>query len=97
MRKIEQQMIAAIKADRTFSSGNTSTGAFEGGWRVFLHGSVIARVTLDGVEWTLAGWNTPTTRSRINALVSAFGGKRVSVRAGVPYADDVATNDKAWN
>jgi len=98
MRKIESDLVAAIKADKSFVSANTDTLRVPGGWVVRLHKNVIAAVSLEnGVGWTLAGWNTPTTRSRINALVSAFGGNRVSVRAGVPYAGDVATTDRAWN
>ena len=45
-------------------------------WRsdaVRLHGNLIARVELDGrVFVSTAGWNTATTRSRINAILSRF-------------------------
>ncbi len=38
---------------------------------VYLHGNAIARVDIDKetLQVTLAGWDTVTTRSRINALV----------------------------
>lgn len=73
-RKIENQMIAAIRAGRTFKSGNTEVvQPADGATEVKLHGNIILRyVPAQGWEWSLAGWNTPTTRSRINAAVRAF-------------------------
>ena len=73
-RKIEDQMIAAIRAGKTFKSGNTEViPSANGATEVKLHGNTIIRyVPTVGWEWSLAGWNTPTTRSRINAAVRAF-------------------------
>ena len=85
-RKIEQALVAAIREGRHFSSGNTRYNHTVGG--VFLHENPIARVSLDGQGWefSLAGWNTPTTRSRINALLDAFSpGRRVFTRNGTPF------------
>lgn len=73
-RKIEDQMIAAIRTAKTFKSGNTEVvQPADGATQVLLHGNPILRyVPTQGWEWSLAGWNTPTTRSRINAAVRAF-------------------------
>lgn len=80
MRVIEKQLVEAIRAKKHFRSGNTS---FDGNSDVRLYGNLIAVVQYDAkgevsqVKWTLAGWPTVTTRSRINALARAFGCKGV--------------------
>ena len=74
MRKIESQMIAAIKADKNWSSGNTEVIAdHDGISRVYLHGNKIAEVGDDFLKLFDAGWQTNTTKSRLNALLSEFG------------------------
>ncbi len=96
MRKIEQQMIAAIRAGKSWSNGNTRVagtdhavgiGPHEDTCSVYLHGNWIAHVDLSrgAVRFTLAGWPTPTTRSRINALLKEFvhDNSYVGQRAGV--------------
>ena len=76
MRKVEQQMNEAILNRKDFFKGNTSvenyiteTGAREA--VVKLHGNHIATVgdTLDICD---AGWQTVTTKSRLNALLNEF-------------------------
>lgn len=74
MRKIESQMIAAIKADKNWSSGNTEVIAdHDGISRVYLHGNKIAEVGDDFLKLFDGGWQTTTTKSRLNALLSEFG------------------------
>ena len=74
MRKIETQMIAAIKADKNWSSGNTEVIAdHDGISRVYLHGNKIAEVGDDFLKLFDGGWQTTTTKSRLNALLSEFG------------------------
>ena len=49
-------------------NGNTVVTNDETGIKVYLHGNCIYALC-DGVaRFTLSGWNTPTTRSRLNAL-----------------------------
>ena len=48
MRKIEQQMCAAIKADKNWSSGNTQVVTNDGVSTVYLHGNKIAMVDDNG-------------------------------------------------
>ena len=73
MRKIEQQMNRAIanKADwsssNTMVSFNTNTNCSQ----VRLHGNLIA--TFDHnvkVKLSSCGWHTPTTKSRLNAILN---------------------------
>lgn len=96
MRKIEQQMLAAIIHDESWQSGNTAvtklSGLDEWGdtWRtvkVYLHGHEIAEVLDDMVAVNvevLIQHPTRTTCSRLRAL-----GVPVSVKQGVPYLGNV--------
>ena len=76
MRKIEQQMNEAILNRKDFFKGNTSvqnytteTGAREA--VVHLHGNHIATIG-DTLQICAAGWQTVTTKSRLNALCNEF-------------------------
>ena len=76
MRKVEQQMNEAILYRKDFFKGNTSvenyiteTGAREA--VVKLHGNHIATVG-DTLQICDAGWQTVTTKSRLNALCNEF-------------------------
>ena len=73
MRKIEEQMNAAIRENRNWSSGNTSvTTSDDGVSNVYLHGNLIATVDDDSLTLFDGGWQTVTTKSRLNALCDAF-------------------------
>ena len=95
MRKIEQEMIAAVQrcldgSERTWRSGNTEvttehngvagTPGYERNVVVRLHDNVIAIFdsALNGARdcrglWLSdAGWQTNTTKSRLNTLLDAF-------------------------
>ena len=76
MRKIEKQMNEAILNRKDFFKGNTSvqhytteTGAREA--VVHLHGNHIATIG-DTLQICDAGWQTVTTKSRLNALLNEF-------------------------
>jgi len=70
MRKIETQMNAAISANRNWSSGNTSVQFDPDTFvsRVYLHGNHIATVSEDSVQLFDGGWQSVTTKSRLNAI-----------------------------
>lgn len=94
MRKIEKAMIEAIRTGRSRVLGNTAvlvnTTHHGTEWTVTLHGNLIAKSESNGrIAVTLAGWPTPTTRSRINALLRAFapGYARVYQWRGGQYFD----------
>lgn len=72
MRKIESQMNAAIKANQDFKSGNTQVITIEGVSFVYLHGNQIATVTDDSMTVFDGGWQSTTTKSRLNALINEF-------------------------
>ena len=72
MRKIERDMVSAINGGYDWRSSNT-TVTFDGDdWEVRLHGNLIARYVGGKLEVSVAGWNTHTTRSRVNAILRHF-------------------------
>ena len=73
MRKIETQMIAAVKGDKNWTKDNTSVIIEDGVSKVYLHGNLIAEVGDDFLKLFDGGWQTTTTKSRLNALLSEFG------------------------
>ena len=73
MRKIEQQMIQAIKDNKAWRSGNTEvTIGNDGVSYVFLHGNLIAEVDDTSITVYDGGWQSNTTKSRLNAICDAF-------------------------
>ena len=71
MRQIERQMNEAILNGKDFRKDNTEVINIRGNAFVYLHGNHIATVgdTLDICD---AGWQTVTTKSRLNALLDEF-------------------------
>ena len=72
MRKIEQQMNAAISENRNWQSANTAV-TFDPETNestVYLHGNKIAVVGDDFVQIFDGGWQSNTTKSRLNAILS---------------------------
>ncbi len=68
MRKVTAQIKQAFERGEAKTIGNTTTD----GKTVWLHGNAIVKRDPDGlVRWSLAGWNTPTTRERVNGIANA--------------------------
>jgi hypothetical protein len=75
MRKIEQQMNNAISNNKNWQSGNTSV-TFDPETNestVRLHGNTIAVVGDDFVQIFDGGWQSNTTKSRLNAILKEHG------------------------
>ena len=74
MRKIEQQMCSAIQRNINWQSANTAVTFDEesGISTVFLHGNKIAEVSDTDMTIFDGGWQSNTTKSRLNALCSEF-------------------------
>jgi hypothetical protein len=76
MRKVTREVTDAFFNRRPRKCGNTRTD----GTTIWLHGNAIARhsdlahPTPENVEITLAGWDTVTTRERLNGI-----GRRASM------------------
>ena len=74
MRKIESKMCAAIQANIDWQSGNTSVhfDPETGVSVVRLHGNKIAEVSDNDMTIFDGGWQSVTTKSRLNALCDYF-------------------------
>ena len=72
MRKIEIQMNQAVQSGKDFSLANTSVHHHEGVAIVRLHGSKIAEVGDDFITLFDGGFQSTTTKSRLNALMAEF-------------------------
>ena len=85
MRKIEQAMNTAIANNANWQSGNTSVHFDEesGVSVVRLHGNKIAEVGDTFIRLFDGGWQTNTTKSRLNAILQEHGeaGDRVFQKA----------------
>lgn len=97
MRKIEKQMIDAVRSKRDkWVNGNTGVFLEHGGGNphgprseIYLHGNHIADYwhnsgELDVDTRTIARWPSNTTKSRLRAL-----GANVTTKAGKTYLDGV--------
>ena len=73
MRKIETQMNKAIRSREDWKSGNTRVEITdEGSAIVYLHGNKIAVVDEENVQLFDGGWQSNTTKSRLNAIIKEF-------------------------
>jgi hypothetical protein len=85
MRKIEALMCDAIRNRKSFKSGNTEVKLvtyghndhIQGETNVYLHGNWIAKITYysdkpDYVNVNNCGWESSTTKSRINSILKTF-------------------------
>ena len=74
MRKIEEQMNNALRTFSNWSSGNTTVTSTKEEMLVHLHGNHIA--TLNKATMTInlfdGGWQSNTTKSRLNAILFEF-------------------------
>ena len=83
MRKIEEQMNMAIRSRKNWSGSNTTVQCFkENGVttevNVLLHGNCIAWFDTASNDFNIssAGWETVTTKSRLNAILEEFAPDR---------------------
>ena len=72
MRKIERQMCDAIANGKDWKSGNTQVITINDVAWVYLHGNHIATVTDNSVSVYDGGWQSVTTKSRLNAILHGF-------------------------
>ena len=87
MRKIEALMNVAIKNNTNWSKSNTSVMNDGGVSVVYLHGNKIAEVGDDFVRVFDGGWQSNTTKSRLNAIINEFCNA---------FTDGVFQKDFAW-
>lgn len=93
MRVIERNMLSSIARKENFKSGNTQVIFIDKeNFEVRLHGNKIAvgNVNEKSVRISHAGWETNTTKSRLNALLAV---NSINQRNFVWYLD----NEKEFN
>jgi len=73
MRKIERLMNAAITAGKDWKLANTEVIACSNVSDVYLHGNLIARIGETWIELFDGGWQSNTTKSRLNAILREHG------------------------
>ena len=89
MRKVTQQIKQAFEKGTSKKVGNTETD----GQTVWLHGNAIVKRDPSGlIKASLAGWNTPTTRERVNGIT----GLGVYQKDFVPMLNGNAINPSDW-
>ena len=99
MRKVEEQMNHAIRYRKNWAGSNTTVTCFkENGIttevNVMLHGNCIAWINTatNDLNISSAGWETVTTKSRLNALLEEFrDGARVVQRDFECFLHDMGT------
>ena len=85
MRKITSEAVRAFLNGENYKNGNTMVTKQD----YFLHGNKIAeRTESGGIRITLAGWNTNTTRERLNGLPNV----KVTTKK-----EQVYLNGKEWD
>ena len=82
MRKIETLMNKAIENGNDWSLDNTRVESFGDTAHVYLHGNLISRIGEGWIQLFDGGWQSKTTKSRLNAILEANGlpGERVFQR-----------------
>ena len=73
MRKIERLMNDAISESKDWRSANTRVETEDGVSIVFLHNNKIAEIGEGFIKLFDGGWQSNTTKSRLNAILSEHG------------------------
>ena len=73
MRKIETEMNSAIANDSNWSKANTMVAQCSDESKVYLHGNHIATIGEGFIQMFDGGWQSNTTKSRLNAILSENG------------------------
>ena len=73
MRKIEQQMNNAIRNSKDWKLNNTEVISCSNVSDVYLHNNLIARIGETWIQLFDGGWQSNTTKSRLNAILEEHG------------------------
>lgn len=93
MRKITKQAVSAFIDGVNFTSGNTKVKSFSGYNEYYLHDNLIATKYGDAIKVSLAGWNTTTTRERLNGIP----GVNINTRNGIIYLNGNIIDDNTFH
>ena len=78
MRTIEENMIRAITNGKNFRSKNTTVSHDNNETTIRLCGNIIATIKGNELSVRSAGWETYTTKSRLNSILSHFNKPGIS-------------------
>lgn len=77
MRVIERKMLDAIRTGKSWTLDNTRVNVIPVDdsriTEVYLHNKLIAEIGTSRITLWNRGWNTPTTKSRLNAILQGIG------------------------
>ena len=73
MRKIETLMNKAIESGDSWSLDNTMVRTVDDVAHVYLHGNLISKIGEGWIQLFDGGWQSKTTKSRLNAILEANG------------------------
>jgi hypothetical protein len=96
MRAITRAAVRAFRNWEDFRLGNTVVRGGDTGAVLYLHGHPIAAVERGRVTVTHAGWDTPTTKDRLNGVLSAVGCQGIYQKAGQWYWTDGTEFIDGW-
>ena len=101
MRKIERLMNQAITDNTDWSMANTAVtyDPDSNESKVYLHGNHIATVGTDFVQLFDGGWQSVTTKSRLNAICDehAVAGEGVFAKSFDWFVRTINTNTNEWH
>lgn len=95
MRQITEQAVRAFEQGRNFKQSNTEVKVDNTGKYMYLFGNLIVRQyngAQNSLEITLCGYNTQTTRERLNGL----WGVNIKTKKGQLYLNDKEINSNEW-
>lgn len=94
MKAIERKLSANWEAGKPCACGNTTIAKRDNRLELILFGHVIAEkdLTTGKVSWSMAGWPTTTTRSRLRNVV----GVNVWQHKFGQFADNKPIDPSAW-
>ena len=88
MRKIEEEMLRAMHQRKNWCKDNTRVYATDTHVAVYLHGNLIGRhYYFDYLELFDGGWQTATTKSRLNAICRDFNLPNIYQRNYIWFQD----------
>lgn len=97
MRKITEKAVRAFIADENFKQANTKVICQDNKTQMFLHGNLIAEKTKGKIKLSHAGWETRTTKDRLNGILDYLGKSRIYQKNFIWYLNDDKVFDSGWN
>lgn len=96
MRQITRDAVQAFRNWEKFNRGNTAVIPGVNGAVMTLHGNPIAASQYGEIHVTSAGWETPTTKERLNGILSAIGCQGIYQKDFTWYWDDGTPFGDGW-